>query len=56
MAKVLNEYFSSVFTTEDISSFPGLVTKFEDDKSNNLGPLFVTSQMIAKKIKKIIRR
>ena len=49
MAEVLNEYFSSVFATEDIS-FPVPVTKFEGDKSDHLGQLFVTS---GKKIKKI---
>ena len=53
MAKVLNEYFSSVFTTEDISSLPILFTKFEGNKSEHLGQLFVTPEMIAKKIKKM---
>ena len=48
MAEVLNEYFSSVFTTEDITSLP--VTKFEGDKSEHLGHLFVTPEMIAQKI------
>ena len=52
MAEVLNEYFSSVFTTEDISSLLVPVTKFERDKSEHLGQLFVTPEMIAKKIKK----
>ena len=51
MAEVLNEYFSSVFTTEDISSVP--VTKSEGDKSYHLGQLFVSPEMIAKKIKKM---
>ena len=37
MAEVPNEYFSSVFTTEDISSLPVPVTKFEGDKSDHLG-------------------
>ena len=41
MAEVLNEYFSSDFTIEDISSLPVSFTKF------------VTSEMIAKKIKKM---
>ena len=45
MAEVLNEYFSSVFTTEDISSVP--VTKFEGDQSD----YYVTPEIIAKKIK-----
>ena len=56
MAEVLNECFSSVFTTEDISSLPVPFTKFEGNKSEHLGQLFVTSQtsqMIAKKIKKM---
>ena len=53
MAEVLNEYFSSVFTTEDISSLPLPSTKFEGSKSEHLGQLFVTPEMIAKKIKKM---
>ena len=53
MAEVLNEYFSSVFTTEDISSLPVPLTKFEGNKSEHLGQLFVTPEMIAKKIKKM---
>ena len=51
MAGVLNEYFSSVFTTEDISSL--FFTKFEGNKSEHLGQLFVTPEMIANKIKKM---
>ena len=46
-----NEYFSSVFTTEDISSLPVPFTKFEGNKSEHLGQLFVTPEMIAQKIK-----
>ena len=53
MAKVLNEYFSSIFTTEDISSLPVPFTKFEGNKSEHLGQLFVTPEMIANKIKKM---
>ena len=53
IAEVLNEYFSSVFTTEDISSLPVPFTKFEGIKSEHLGQLFVTLEMIAKKIKKM---
>ena len=52
MAEVLNEYFSSVFTTEDISSLPITFTKFEGNKSEQLWQLFLTPEMIAKKIKK----
>ena len=52
MTEVLNKYFSSVFTTED-SSLPVPFTKFEGNKSEHLGQLFVTPEMIAKKIKKM---
>ena len=53
MAEVLNEYFSSVFTTEDISSLPVPFTKFDGNKSEHLGQLYVTPVMIANKIKKM---
>ena len=53
MAEVLNEYFSSDFTTEDISSLPVPFTKFEGSKSEHLEQLFVTPEIIAKKIKKM---
>ena len=51
MAEVLNEYFSSVFTTEDINSLPVPFTKFEGNKSEHLGQLFIIPEMIAKKTK-----
>ena len=51
MAEILNEYFSSAFTTEDISSLPVPFTKFEGNKSEHLEQLFVTPEIIAKKIK-----
>ena len=47
------EYFSSVFITEDISSRPVSFTKFEGNTSEHLGQLFVTPEIIAKKIKKM---
>ena len=53
IAEVLNEYFSSVFTTEDISSLPVPFTKFEGNKLEHLGQLFVTPVMITNKIKKM---
>ena len=52
MAEVLNGYFSSVFTREDISSLPELPdAKFQEAKSDYLGQLIVTPEMVAKKIK-----
>ena len=53
MAEVLNEKFSSVVITEGISSLPVPFTKFEGNKLEHLGLLFVTPEMIAKKIKKM---
>ena len=44
-------YFSSVFTKEDISSLPVADAKFQGAKSDYLGPLFVTPELVAKKIK-----
>ena len=37
------------FTKEDISSLPVPFTKFEGNKSEHLGQLFVTPEMIAQK-------
>ena len=42
MAENLNEYFSSVFTREDISILPVLETKFEGREFDYLGQLIVT--------------
>ena len=49
MAENLNEYFSSVFTREDISTLPVLDTKFEGREFDYLGQLIVT--MVAMKIR-----
>ena len=51
MVEYLNGYFSSVFTREDISSLPVPDAKFQKAKSYYLGPLVVTPEMVAKKIK-----
>ena len=51
MAEALNGYFSSVFTKEDISSLPVADAKFQGAKSDYLGPLVVTPELVAKKIK-----
>ena len=51
MAEDLNGYFSSVFTKEDTSSLPVADAKFQEAKSDYLGPLVVTPEMVAKKIK-----
>ena len=49
MAENLNEYFSSVFTREDISILPVLETKFEG--RDYLGQLIVTPTMVAMQIR-----
>ena len=51
MAKDLNGYFNSVFTRDDISLLPVPDAKFQDAKSDYLGQLIVTLEMVAKKIK-----
>ena len=51
MAEDLNGYFSSVFTKEYISSLPVADAKFQGAKSDYLGPLVVTPELVAKKIK-----
>ena len=51
MAEDLNGYFSSVFTKEDVSSLPVADAKFQGAKSDYLGPLVVTPELVAKKIK-----
>ena len=53
MAENLNEYFSSVFTREDISTLPVLETKFEGRECDYLGQLTVTPKMVAMKIRDI---
>ena len=51
MAEDLNGYFSLVFTKKDISSLPVADAKFQGAKSDYLGPLVVTPELVAKKIK-----
>ena len=51
MAENLNEYFSLVFTREDISILPVLETKFEGRETDYLGQLIVTQTLIAIKIR-----
>ena len=51
MAENLNEYFSLVFTREDISILQVLETKFEGREFDYLGQLIVTPTMVAMKIR-----
>ena len=51
MVENLNEYFSSVFTREDISVLAVLDTKFEGREFFYLGQLIVTPTMVAMKIR-----
>ena len=51
MDEDLNGYLSSVFTGEDMSSLPVPDAKFQKAKSDYLGQLIVTPEMVAKKIK-----
>ena len=56
MAEDINGYFSSVFTREDISSLPVPGANFHEAKSDYLGQLIVTPEMVAKKIKAVKER
>ena len=51
MAENLNEYFSLVFTRDDISALPLPETNFEGRHSDYFGQLVVTPKMVAKKIR-----
>ena len=51
MAENRDDYFSSVFTREDISSLPVPYAKFHEAKSDFLVQLIVIPEMVAKKIK-----
>ena len=48
---LMAEDLSSVFTKEDISSLPVPYVKFQEAKSDDLGQLLATPEMVAKKIK-----
>ena len=51
MTEDLNDYFSSVFTMKDISSLPVPGAKLQEDKSDYLGSLSETPEMVTNKIK-----
>ncbi len=51
MAEELNLHFSSVFTREDTRSLPVSETKFNGPEGGRLGPLVVTLEVVATKIK-----
>ena len=51
MTEDLNGYFSSLLAREDISSLPVPDVKFQGAKSDYLGQLIVTPEMVGKKIK-----
>jgi len=52
MAENLNQFFSSVFTLEEVGSLPIPETKFKKTEADYyLGMLVVTPEMVANKIK-----
>ena len=53
MLENLNCYFRSMYTREIISSLPVLGAKFQEAKLDYLKLLFVSLEMVAKKIKAI---
>ena len=52
MSEILNQFFSSVFTLEEVSSLPIPETKFAKTEADDyIGMLVITSEMGANKIK-----
>ncbi len=51
MSLILNEYFSSVFTIEDLSNIPEAKLEFSNDLGNELSDLDITKEKISKAIK-----
>ena len=49
-AQVLNDFFSSVFTEEDLSSIPNLEDRYQNDP---LGNIHITPAMVLKKLNKL---
>ncbi len=48
-AQVLNKFFSSVFTEEDLSQIPNLEKRYQNDPLENI---HITAEMVLKKLKK----
>ena len=51
MAEDLDGYFSSMFTREDISSLPVPHAEGQEARSDYLGRLIITTEIVGKKIK-----
>jgi hypothetical protein len=49
-AQVLNDFFSSVFTKEDLVNIPSLDDRYSGDPLENM---YITSDMVLKKLKKL---
>ena len=50
MSEILNSYFGSVFTKEDVK-LPEVERVFKGDMSSNLRDIVITSEMVAEKLK-----
>ena len=55
MVEDLNGYFSSVFAKEDISSLPVPDKTFQEAKTDYLGQLIATPEMVARNLDVIKR-
>ena len=51
MAEDINGYLCTLFNGDDISSLPVPYAKFQEAKPDYLGPLIVSSEMVAQQIK-----
>ena len=49
-AQVLNDFFSSVFTKEDLNNIPQLSKRYEGDPMANIN---ITPEMVLKKLRKL---
>ena len=52
-AELLNEYFSSVFTQEDISNMPESKNMFKEDSNEKLTELKMTPKEVLGKLEKL---
>ena len=54
MSQLLNEYFKSVFTDEDVSNIPELGTRIKDN--DQLSTIEITEEIVAKALSSLIKK
>ena len=53
MCKVLNDYFSSVFTCKNVKKIPDARSAFQEDQQEMLQDIEITQLVIYEKLKKL---